>query len=115
MTTKVLEQLQLDENKAQLLTLKNLGDDSTLSRNIVHKLEFISEYKKRDLVNELEEQSFKICEEFVTEEGYNGMMFHKDDKTDAKSIETLTLLLIKLLDEHDARYGGWTTVVLKEI
>ena len=109
MNTKALEDLQLAENRQMCEALVASGDKSDVARKVVHKLEFISEYKKADLVEELEEKSFTINESFVTEEGYNGLLFECEDKVDIETIETLTLELIPLLDEHDARYGGWTT------
>jgi len=113
MNTKALETLQLAENRHICESLAVSGDNSAVSRMLVHKLEFISEYKKSDLVEELEEKGFTLNESFVTEEGYNGLMFQREDKVDIETIEALTLKLIQLLDEHDARYGGWTTEVIK--
>jgi len=109
MTTEALETLQLAENKHLCEDLVASGDRSNLARIIVHKLEFISEYKKSDLLEALEERGFTINETFVTEEGYNGLMFQREDITESHAIETLTLELIGLLDVHDARYGGWIT------
>ncbi|MBA1419731.1 MAG: hypothetical protein FAF03_02435 [Epsilonproteobacteria bacterium] len=77
------------------------------------KLEFISEYKRSDLLEELEDMGFEIMENFVTEEGYNGLLFKREDKTTFLEIENVTRELLVLLDEHDARYGGWTTEVIK--
>ena len=113
MTTKELEALQVNENKKLLEVLELSGDKSNVERLVAHKLEFISEYKKSDLLEELEEKGFRLNEIFVTEEGYNGLMFQREDKVDIETIEALTLKLIQLLDEHDARYAGWTTEVIK--
>ena len=55
MTTKELEHLQMLENEKVCSALKASGDDIEVARRIVHTLEFISEYKRRDLVEELEE------------------------------------------------------------
>jgi len=113
MNTKALETLQLAENRHICESLAVSGDNSAVSRMVVHKLEFISEYKKADLLEELEEKGFTLNESFVTEEGYNGLTFQREDKVDIETIEALTLKLILILDEHDARYGGWTTEVIK--
>lgn len=113
MNTKALETLQLEENKQMCESLLASRDKSEIPRIVLHKLEFISEYKKPDLLEELEEKGFTVTESFVTEEGYNGLMFQRKDKVDSETIETLTLELIVLLDEHDARYAGWTTEVIK--
>jgi len=112
MNTQALETLQLEENKTLLASLKEAGDKSEVARIIVHKLEFISEYKKSDLLEELETLGFHVTEKFVTEEGYNGLMFQRENKTDDETIKQLSLQLIALLDEHDARYGGWITEVI---
>jgi len=113
MNTQALETLQLEENKTLLASLKEAGDKSEVARIIVHKLEFISEYKKSDLLEELEALGFQVTDKFVTEEGYNGLMFQREDKTDDETIKQLSLQLIALLDEYDARYGGWITEVIK--
>ena len=113
MNTKALEILQLEENRQMCVALVEAGDKSDISRIVIHKLEFISEYKKSDLLESLEEKGFTIGARFVTEEGYNGLMFERADKTQNDVIEVLTLELISLLDEHDAHYGGWTTEVIK--
>ena len=112
MNTKQLEILQLRENKEMCEILKASGDKSDVAHTLVHKLEFISEYKKSDLLEELEERGFVITESFVTEEGYNGLLFENQSTTELDSIQALTLWLIALLDEHDARYGGWITEVV---
>ena len=112
MTTKELEDLQMRENKKVCQEIKDSGDIVELPRNIVHKLEFISEYKRRDLVEELEENGFIINDNFVTEEGYNGFTFARDDSVANDSIDALTLFLIELADEHDAKYQGWTTSIV---
>lgn len=113
MNTHALEALQLEENKVLLASLKEAQDNSGVARMIVHKLEFISEYKKSDLLEELEALDFTVTDTFVTEEGYNGLMFQREDTTEDNVIEKLSLELIALLDEHDARYGGWITEVIK--
>lgn len=112
MNTQALEALQLEENKTLLASLKEAGDKGDVARVIVHKLEFISEYKKSDLLEELEALGFTVTEKFVTEEGYSGLMFQREDTTEDENIEKLTLELIALLDVHDARYGGWITEVI---
>jgi len=112
MNAKALETVQLEENRQMCEVLVASGDKSDVPRILVHKLEFISEYKKSDLLEELIEQGFTINETFVTEEGYNGLMFQREDKTERNTIEVLSIELITLLDEHDARYGGWTTEVI---
>ena len=109
MTTKELENWQMLENKKVCEKLKASGDNVELPRNIIHKIEFISDYKRRDLVEELEEIGFKMDDDFVTEKGYNGCTFSRDDIVSNASIDKLTLFLIALTDEHDAKYQGWTT------
>lgn len=112
MTMHELESLQLEENKKLCNTLLDAGDNSEVTRMIVHKLEFISEYKRSDLLEELEEEGFEIRENFVTEEGYNGLMFQRENRTTLSEVEEVTQHLLVLLDEHDARYGGWTTAIV---
>jgi len=111
MTTKELEHLQMIENEKVCSALKTSGDDIEIARKIVHTLEFISEYKRRDLIEELEELGYVINENFTTEEGYNGFTFEKDDTVTKENIDTLTLFLIELTDEHDAKYQGWSTSI----
>lgn len=113
MTMYELEILQLEENKKLCDALISAGDKSDTLHTIVHKLEFISEYKRRDLIEELEEEGFTIGEDFVTEEGYNGFLFQRENKTTLHEIESITKQLLVLLDEYDSRYGGWTTEVIK--
>ena len=113
MTMHELESIQLAENKRMCHALADTGDKSDMVHMIVHKLEFISEYKRSDLLEELEEKGFEVVEEFVTEEGYNGLLFQRQNKTTLEEIEEVTRELLVLLDEHDARYGGWTTEVIK--
>jgi len=115
MTMHELEALQLEENKKLCHALLDAGDNSEEARMIVHKLEFISEYKRSDLLEELENAGFEIMENFVTEEGYNGFLFQREDKMTFIEIENVTRELLVLLDEHDARYGGWTTEKYKMI
>ena len=113
MTMHELEALQLAENKRICHALLTAGDKAETMHMIVHKLEFISEYKRNDLLEELEEKGFQIKDKFVTEEGYNGLLFQGTNKTTLEEIDALTLKLLVLLDEYDARYGGWTTEVIK--
>jgi len=113
MNAKALENLQLEENKQLCKVLVSSEDKGDVAHKVIHKLEFISEYKKVDLLQELEEMGFTINKIFVTEEGYNGLMFQREDKVDLETMDALTLEMILLLDEHDARYGGWTTEVIK--
>ena len=108
-----LESLQLVENKRICSELLSVGDKTDVVRMIVHKLEFISEYKRNDLLEELEDRGFEIGDSFVTEEGYRGLLFQRLNKTTLKEIDALTLELLVLLDEYDAHYGGWTTEVIK--
>ena len=109
MTTKELERLQMLENEKVCESLKSSEDDIEVARKIVHTLEFISEYKRRDLIEELEEPGFMINEDFTTEEGYNGFTFEKDDNVTKENIDMLTLFLITLCDEYDAKYQGWSS------
>jgi len=111
MTTKELEHLQMLENEKVCEALKASGDDIAVARKIVHTLEFISEYKRRDLVEELEELGYGINEDFTTAKGYNGFTFEKDDNVTKENIDTLTQFLIALCDEHDAKYQGWSTSI----
>jgi regulator of RNase E activity RraB len=108
-----LESIQLAENKRMCHALADAGDKSDTVHMIVHKLEFISEYKRRDLLDELEAKGFEVVEEFVTEEGYNGLLFQRENNTTHQEIDNMTRKLLVLLDEHDARYGGWTTEVMQ--
>ena len=109
MTTKELENWQMLDNEKVCEALKASGDNVEMPRNIVHKLEFISDYKRRDLIEELEEIGFTIHDNFVTKKGYNGFTFSRDDSVTNENIDKLTLFLIELTDEHDAKYQGWST------
>lgn len=100
---------QMIENHHVCDKLKEAGSNLELPRVIVHKLQFISEYKKRDLIEELTEEGFQINDDLTTEDGYSGFTFERMDRPTYENIDALTLHLIAVLDIYDAKYDGWET------
>ena len=105
---------QIIENHHVCDKLKADGDNLELPRVIEHKLQFISEYKKRDLIEELEEEGFQINDDLTTEDGYSGFTFERIDIPTHENIDALTLHLIDILDIYDAKYDGWETSLILE-
>ena len=100
---------QMIENHYVCDKLKEAGSNLELPRIIVHKLQFISEYKKRDLIEELTEEGFQINDDLTTEDGYSGFTFERMDTPTYENMDALTLHLIAVLDIYDAKYDGWET------
>lgn len=100
---------QMIENHHVCDKLKAAGRNLELPLVIVHKLQFISEYKKRDLIEELTDEGFQINDDLTTEDGYSGFTFERIDKPTYENIDALTLHLIDVLDIYDAKYDGWET------
>ncbi len=105
---------QIIENHHVCDKLKEDGDNLDLPRIIEHKLQFISEYKKRDLIEELTEGGFQINDDLTTEDGYSGFTFERSDKPTYENMDALTLYLIDVLDVYDAKYDGWETSLILE-
>ncbi len=103
---------QIIENHHLCDKLQADDDNLELSRVIEHKLQFISEYKKRDLIEELIEEGFQINNDLITEDGYSGFTFERSDKPTHENMDALTLHLIDLLDVYDAKYDGWETTLI---
>ena len=104
---------QIIQNHKVCDKLREQGDNLHLKRAIEHKLYFQSEYKKSDLIEELENQGFKIGKELSSEEGYKGFTFFRIDKPFYHDIDRLSLHLIDVAEEYDASYDGWETSVVK--
>ena len=104
---------QIIQNHKVCNSLKEQGDNLHLKRAIEHKLYFQSEYKKADLIEELERQGFKIGKALSSEDGYKGFTFFRIDKPFYHDIDELTLYLIDVAEEYDASYDGWETSVVK--
>jgi len=103
---------QMIENHHVCDKLKADASNLELPRTIVHKLQFISEYKKRDLIEELTEEGFQINDDLITEDGYSGFTFERIDKPTYDNIDALTLHLMDVLDVYDAKYDGWETSLI---
>lgn len=89
--------------------LQEEGDDLQSPRLIEHTLTFISEYKKADLLEDLEEEGFEIKHEFTNDKGYKGLVFSRIDKPAHADIDTLSLYLADFVNIYDAIYEGWQT------
>ncbi len=103
---------QIIENHHVCDKLKEDDDNLELPRVIEHKLHFISEYKKRDLIEELTDEGFQINDTLTTEDGYSGFTFARIDNPTYEKMDELTLHLIDLLDIYDAKYDGWETSLI---
>ena len=107
----VKEWQKIDNTKVCQQLLER-GDDLERLRSIEHKLHFISEYKRRDLIESLEEEGFTIKEDFMTVDGFNGFTFEREDNVNIESINQVTAYLVEELDIHDAIYDGWETTLV---
>lgn len=88
------------------------GDDLERLRLIEHKLHFISEYKRKDLIETLEDEGFTIKEDLMTVDGFNGFAFQREDTATIENINSVTAYLVEELDIHDAIYDGWETSIV---
>jgi hypothetical protein len=104
---------QIIQNHKVCDALKKQNDNLHLTRAIEHTLYFQSEYKKADLIEELEDMGFKINKELENDKGFKGFSFYRIDKPFYHDIDKLTLSLIDTLEIYDASYDGWETSVVK--
>ena len=104
---------QIIQNHKVCDNLKKQGDNLHLARAIEHKLFFQSKDKKDKLISILEKDNFKINDNLTNKEGVEGIGFYRLDKPFYHNIDSITLTLIDIAQEHNAKYDGWETSVVK--
>ncbi|MDQ7068066.1 MAG: DUF695 domain-containing protein [Sulfurimonas sp.] len=107
------QEWQIIQNHKACDSLKELGDVLQVPRAIEHKLFFVSDEKKEELLAALTKQEFKIKDEISNEEGVAGLSFYRIDTPFYYEIDKLTLELIELCEDYGASYDGWETSLVK--
>jgi hypothetical protein len=104
---------QIIQNHKACDALRAKEDNLHLKRAIEHKLFFINDRKKENLIAKLEAEGFKIQSDIENREGVKGLAFYRIDKPFYGDIDELTLYLIDTLESYGASYDGWETSVVK--
>jgi hypothetical protein len=108
-----VKEWQIIQNHKACDALRAKEDNLHLKRAIEHKLFFINDRKKENLIAKLEAEGFKIQSDIENRECVKGLAFYRIDKPFYRDIDELTLYLIDMLESYGASYDGWETSVVK--
>ena len=108
------EEIRFAGDMAVVEALANAGDEHSIPRQVDHCALFATEFARAKFIESIETQGFEVTEAESTEDEEHPFMveFRRTDPVELGHINSVTVELEQLCEEHEGIYDGWATHVV---